>query len=405
MLNCLSLILAYEGAQGMANIHRGKNEGSIWQRPNGIYRAQVTVASGKRISKTFKTKADASKWIRTQNLKLDQGYDFIGSQITLAEYLPQWLDAKQVTLRNTTVHHYRQVIQKHILPAIGNIKLKDLRLARIEQFYADLITAGIGVRTVRVCHNILHQSLEKAIRYSLLIFNPAHGAILPKYKHTEMQVLDEMQVSQFLIAAQDSPYYALYYLAITTGMRQGEIFGLRWDDLQWRTGILHVQRQVQKVPGSNWQFVEPKTHSGRRVIRLGEGTLQALRIQKLRQDQMRQKAGDLWQENGLIFTSSRGTPCNPSNMRIDFNKTLNEASLSHVRFHDLRHTAASLMLNHNIPVIVTSRMLGHSKPSTTLDIYGHLYCEMQDEAAQLMDRLVTPIPVQMPQTNPISPNR
>ena len=131
-----------------------------------------------------------------------------------------------------------------------------------------------------------------------------------------MQVLDETQVSHFLIAAQDSPYRALYYLAVTTGMRQGELFGLKWIDLQWESGVLHLQRQAQRVPGQNWNFVEPKTRSGRRTIKLGEGTLQVLREHKINQPVYKEKIGDKWIENDLIFPNSVGNPGDPSNLRV-----------------------------------------------------------------------------------------
>jgi len=379
----------------MANKIRGRNEGSISKRSNGSYRAQISV-SGKRVSASFKTKAEAQKWIRDQLAKAERGFDFQGSKITLGEYLPQWLENSKTGLRAKTSHQYDQVMKKHIIPHIGSIALKDLRLAMIEKYYADLLRSGVGTRTVRIGHNILHKSLEKALRYGLVTYNPTQGATLPQYKHSEMQVLDETQVSQFLVAAQESYYRAFYHLAVTTGMRQGELFGLKWIDLQWNKGILHLQRQVQKVPGQGWSFVEPKTKSGRRTIKIGEGSLEAIREHKVHQDLLKAKIGERWQENDLIFPSSVGTPGDPSNLRIDYNRILVKAGLPKIRFHDLRHTAASLMLNHNVPVIVVSRMLGHSKPSTTLDIYGHLYSEMQDEAADLMDKLVTPILVQLP---------
>jgi integrase len=379
----------------MATKLRGRNEGSISQRSNGSYRAQVS-SSGKRVSATFRTKAEAQKWIRDQLSKLERGFDFQGSKITLGEYLPQWLENSKTALRDKTAHQYSQVMKKHIIPHLGSIALKDLRLASIEKYYADLLRSGVGTRTVRICHNILHKALDKALHYGLVTYNPAHGATLPRYTHSEMQVLDEDQVSQFLVAAQSSPYAALYQLAVTTGMRQGELFGLKWADLQWGKGVLHLQRQVQKVPGQGWSFVEPKTQAGRRTIKLGEGTLQVLRGHRECQAQLKEKAGDRWQENDLVFPNSVGNPGDPSNLRIDFERTLTRAGLVKIRFHDLRHTAASLLLNNNVPVFVVSRMLGHSKPSTTLDIYGHLYHESQVAAAEIMDKLVTPIPVQLP---------
>lgn len=379
----------------MATKPRGRNEGSISKRSNGSYRAQVS-CFGKRVSASFRTKAECKKWILDQQIKLERGFDFQGSKTTLEEYLPQWLENHKTALRAKTANQYQQEIGKHIIPYLGKIPLKDLRLARIEKYYSDLLHSGIGIRTVRICHSILHRALEKALRYNLVTYNPAHGATLPQYRHSEMLVLDEAQVNRFLVSAQTSPYCALYHLAVTTGMRQGELFGLKWVDLQWASGILHVQRQVQKVPGQGWSFVEPKTKAGRRSIKLGEGTLQVLRDYMERQNVLREKVGYRWQDHDLIFPCSVGTPGDPSNLRIDFKRTLVRAGLADIRFHDLRHTAASLLLNHNVPVLVVSKMLGHSKPSITLDIYGHLNNDMQYEAADIMDKLVTPIRVQLP---------
>jgi len=187
----------------------------------------------------------------------------------------------------------------------------------------------------------------------------------------------------------------LYYLGIHTGLRQGELFGLKWSDLRWETGTVHVQRQVERVPGQSWAFVDPKTKAGRRTIKLGEGILQVLRLHMEKQNFQKATAGNHWKEHNLIFTSSVGTPGDPSNLRKDFRRVLQDAGLPKIRFHDLRHTAASLMLNNGVPPIVVSKRLGHSKPSTTINTYGHLYVEMQNEAARIMDDLVTPIPIEM----------
>jgi len=153
--------------------------------------------------------------------------------------------------------------------------------------------------------------------------------------------------------------------------------------------------QVQRVPGQSWKFVEPNTKDGRRPVRLGEGTLQFLREHHERQLAQKTKVVERWQDHNLLFPSSVGTPLNPSNLRIDFNRTLDAAGIPRIRFHDLHHTAASLMLNHGVPVIMVSKILGHAMPSTTMDIYGHLIHEMQEEAAKIMDELVTPFRLEM----------
>jgi len=374
----------------MANRIRGKKEGSISKRPNGRWRAQISQIDGRRISHDFNTKLEAQEWLRTMQTQLDHGYDYHGAKRSLENYLKKWLETCRLSLRDMTIVHYDKVIRKHIIPWIGTTQLADLSLVKIEQFYSELVRKGIGIRTIRIVHSILHRSLGKAVHYNLLVMNPAHGATLPRYLHAEMQVLDESQVVQFLVAAHESHYEALYYLAINTGMREGELFGLKWSDLHWNAGVLYVQRQVQSVPGKGKIFVEPKTRAGRRAIKLGEGVLHKLRLHKEQQLQQKAFTGRRWVENDLMFPTSVGTPDDPGNLRKDFLRTLERAGLPMIRFHDLRHTAASIMLNRGVPVIVVSRRLGHAKPSTTVDIYAHLYMESQDEPARIMDEILTP---------------
>lgn len=379
----------------MANKRRNWNEGTIFQLSKNKWRAQIS-HNNQRISKTVSTKPEALEWIRSMKAELEKGYDYQGSTTTLKDYLPLWLEQRRISLRPKTVHQYGKIIQNHILPVIGKEKLKDLRLLQIEQFYSRLIENGMGARTVRVVHNILHSALAKAVKYGLVIFNATQGANLPRYSHEEMTVLDSYQVTQFLIAARGTPNYTIFYLAITTGMRMGELFGLKWADIQWNVGVLHVQRQNQYVPGHGYNFIEPKTRAGRRSIKLGMGAIELLHQYKEEQEMLKQCIGAGWHDLDLVFPNTVGKASDGSNLREEFKKVLNIAGLPRMRFHDLRHTAASLLLNNNVPVIIVSNMLGHSKPSVTLDIYAHVFHDMQGEAANVMDRLVTPIPVEIP---------
>ncbi len=379
----------------MTTSRRGKNEGSLYQRKNGTWRAQISIR-GERRGFSSKSKAECQQWIRNQLRSVDEMVENGDPSITLGEYLDNWIETSRISLRPKTVSNYEMLVQRHIKPLIGSLRLVDLNLARIERFYADLLAMGNGPRTVRHIHSALHCALERAVRYDLITRNPAHGARLPKYSPPEMQVLDESQANHFLMTARGSPFLALYHLAIITGMRLGELYGLTWNDLHWHTGELHVRRQAVDVSGGGWEFAEPKTRFGTRIIKLGQGTLEVLQAHKERQEQQKALMGSRWKDNNLIFPSSVGTPLNKSNMRKDFNRILEEAGLPHIRFHDLRHTAASLMMNHQVPILVASRRLGHSKPSVTLDIYSHLYQESQNDVATLLDELVTPVPVEMP---------
>lgn len=304
--------------------------------------------------------------------------------------------AVESTLRPKTAIQYKQVIRQHLIPNLGNIRLRDLHMERIDRFYGDLLKKGIGVRTIRITHSVLHVALERAVKYELIVRNPAHGATVPKKVEAEMSVLDEEQVTRFLTAEQGTRYQALFHLAIVTGMRQAELFGLKWSDLSWSKGMLYLRRQAQRVPGKGMIFSEPKTRAGRRTVKLGETTLQMLREHYQYQQEARLLAGERWKENDLIFPSSIGTPLDQRGVLREYDAVLEKAGLPKIRFHDLRHTAASIMLNRGVPVIVVSKMLGHSKPSVTLDIYGHLYTDMQDGAAAVMDEVVTPIRIELP---------
>jgi integrase len=171
----------------------------------------------------------------------------------------------------------------------------------------------------------------------------------------------------------------------------GELLGLKWQDLDWERGTLKVQRQLKRLSGKGLGFSQPKSVAGIRTIQLGTHTIESLRHHYRCQFIEQQWAGERWQDHDLIFPSTIGTPTQPSKLRQWFKKHLEDAGLPEIRFHDLRHTAASLMLNQNVPLIVVSKRLGHSQSSVTLDIYGHLIPTMQDQVAELMDEITTPV--------------
>jgi integrase len=253
--------------------------------------------------------------------------------------------------------------------------------------------SGVGVRTIRINHSVLHRALNQAIKRGLIGRNPADGVTVPRQVQAEMKIWEEGEITRFLIAIKGNRNEALFHLALKTGMRQGELLGLKWSDLDWTKGILRVQRQVQRINNKGFLFSEPKTRAGRRSIQLGEFTLQVLREHYKRQGLEKVLAGDRWVENDLVFPSSVGTPIDQRNLQRTYASLVKKAGVQKIRFHDLRHTAASVMLNHGIPVIVVSRILGHSRPSITLDIYGHLIHDMQVEAARIMDDAITPLEV------------
>ncbi len=383
---------------------RGHNEGSIYKRKNGTWRAQVTL-QGKRLSYNANTKKEAHEWIKKTLAQIDTGLSHQNAHVTVKSFMTDWLINIESTLRPNTIRQYRIVTELYIIPGLGNIKLKDLKPEHIQHRYNEMVRQGKGLRTIQVTHAVIHRALELAVKLGIISRNPDDATSPPRPKQKEMQFLDQSQVQQLLITARmkNDPYSHLYHLAVSTGMRQAELLGLMWPDLDWEKKTLQIQRQLTLKKGGGFELSTPKTKAGKRTIILGQASLESLRKHQQEQFNLMKKAEKKWQENDLIFTTSIGTSIDKYNLIKTFKKLLKDAGLPNIRFHDLRHTAATMMLNNGIPVIVVSKRLGHSKPSITLDVYGHLIPGKQQEAAELMDELLTPIQFDMAPQSKIAP--
>lgn len=372
----------------MAQI-RAHNEGSIYQRPNGKWRAQVSI-DGRRLSFTAETKKEGLAWIHETKNQIESGLTFQAAGTTLEEFLGEWLTTVSSSSSKGTYFTYTWTVRKRILPYIGNVNLMDLRPDRIQRFYNFLQKEGLSHHAVAVTHKTLRVAMNHAVKLRLIGRNPCSGTTPPKPQQTEMNFYDDRQVRSLLKTARDieDKLYPLYYLAIHTGMRQAELIGLKWEDIDWSMSTIQVRRQVRHFKGASYAFLEPKSKSGTRTIMLGKQALEILGHHKEEQEPLINAADENWTDLDLVFPSGAGTPLTASNIRRAFRKLLAASGLPKIRFHDLRHTAASLMLNHGIPVLIVSKRLGHSKPSITLDVYGHLIPSRQEEAAQLMDNLM-----------------
>ncbi len=382
---------------------RGKNEGSIFRKPKGSWVAQVSVL-GKRISHSAKSRAECQAWIRQTLDQIDQGMTFETRHLRLSEYLEEWIGVKKSSVRQRTAFQYERLILAYVVPMLGRVRLKDLSLRLVNRFYERLAAQGVGVSHIRYAHRVLHAALEHAAKTGVIGRNPAHGATLPKVPYREMAILNEQQVTTFLVAASTSKFQALFHLAVTTGMRFSELRGLSWSDVDWIKGTISVRRQIYQMPRLGATVGEPKTHSAIRTIRLGETSLEMLREQQGRVERVRAEAGADWQERALIFPSGIGTPFAPCAVQDEFRRVLEAANLPRIRFHDLRHTAASLMLSHGVAALVVSKILGHSSPSITLGIYAHSTLDMQDHAASVIEEIVAPVAVPMAQLQPTATN-
>src|SRR5829696_3344409 len=368
---------------------RGNYEGSITKRSDGRYMARYTVqtAEGPRRKTLYgKTRAEVAEKLTRAMADRDNGLDFDAKNVRVGEYLDKWLtDAVRDTVRPSTHERHEALIRRHIKPMLGRLKLKALTPAHVQGLYRDRLDSGLSPATVQKVHVVLHKALAQAVRWSLVPRNPTEAVKAPRPAPEEMRPLNREQAKALLETARRERFEALYVLAVTTGLRQGELLGLKWEDVDLENSLIRVRRTLIRNRG-RLLLGEPKTKRSRRTVRLTEAAVQALKEHLARQIDQMERLGDLYEDQGLIFATQRGTLVNPTNLRKrSFAPLLEKAGLLPIRFHDLRHTCATLLLSRNVNPKIVSEMLGHATIAITLDTYSHVLPTMQDGAARALE--------------------
>jgi integrase len=297
-----------------------------------------------------------------------------------------WLPAPhRDTVRKGTFERHEQIIRLHIRPSLGSMKLKALSPAHVQGFYRERLDSGLSPATVHKIHSLLHKALDQAVGWLLVPRNATEVVTTPRPAPDEIRPLDSEQVKVLLEVASGERFEAVYVLAIHTGLRQGELLGLKWDDVDLENGLIRVRRTLARHRG-HLLLGEPKTKRSRRTVRLTERAVDALRDHLARQVVQIESLGDLYRDQGLIFATQKGTLVNPSNLRKRyFAPLLEKAGLPSIRFHDLRHTCATLLLARNVNPKIVSEMLGHATIAITLDTYSHVLPDMQDSATRALE--------------------
>jgi integrase len=312
----------------------------------------------------------------------------VGEKQTLGQYLASWLKMIEPTIDPRTFVRYEILVRVHIVPKLGNTSLAKLGPQQVQTLYAEKLAEGLARATVVMIHAVLHRALETAVRMDLVLRNVAKRSDVPKKRSVAMQVLTPEQVSTFLVAIVESRFEALYVLAVTTGMRQGELLALKWDSIDLDRATLEVRATVKKVYGK-FIFTVPKTERSRRKVALTTLAVEALRRHRAKQHAERLVLGPAWHDEGLVFPNKIGKVMDRIDLvRRDYLPLLAQAGLPSLRFHDLRHTAATMLLRQGIHPKVVSELLGHSQIAITLDTYSHVLPDMQREATVALDRLL-----------------
>jgi integrase len=368
---------------------RGNGEGTITRRKDGRWEARYyaqTVNGAKRKILYGKTRAEArDKLAKALSDRID-GIVYDDENMTLSEYLDVWLKGSVFgSVRQSTYDRDTNLVNNHIKPVLGGLKLKKLNSAHIQNFYRDRLDAGLSGSTVHKMHDILRRGLAQAVKWHLVPRNVAEAAKPPRPASKEMQALSADEARKLLEVAGDARLEALYVLAIHTGMRQGELLALRWQDVDLENAVASVRRTLTRS-GGKVVFGEPKTNKSRRSIRLTPQAVEALRAHLKRQLRDIEILGDRYQDQGLVFTTDTGAPINPSNLRQrSFAPLLKRAGLPHMRFHDLQHTCATLLLSRGVHPKFVQELLGHATIAITLDTYSHVMPSMGDATAKAME--------------------
>jgi integrase len=367
---------------------RGNHEGCITRRADGRWEARITLADGRRKSLYAKTRQEVQRKMAQVRRDIEGGLPIVDERQTLAQFFESWMRSAKHRLKASAYRRYRTNLRYHLLPALGHVVLSRLTPQQVQVLYTGKLDAGMSASSVANIHTVLHSALGEAVRLGLVQRNVADLVQKPRRRRTKMTTLKEEQVQVLLNAIKGNRLEALYVLALSTGMREGELLGLRWNDVELERGFLQVRVSLQESDGPVRRILdEPKTSHSRRRIALSRYAVLTLNEHRKRQDEERRNAGEMWDGRlNLVFTNTIGRPLHPSHMRRRlFGPLLKEAGLPSIRFHDLRHTAATLLLRRGINPKIVSEMLGHANISITLDNYSHVTPDMQQAAAAAMD--------------------
>ena len=382
---------------------RGHGEGSITRRKDGRWQGSVLLGydaeTGRPRRKYFygQTRKEVQEKINKIAVKIQAGTYREPARITVEEWFTTWLnDYMRLSLRPTTWDSYEYQVKGHIIPALGHLKLSELQTAHIQRLYNDKLKGGrldgkpggLSPKSIRIIHTVIHSCLEQARKEHLITINPASAVRLPKLEQREIRYLDSGEIKTFLEVARDSKHFAAFFLALNTGMRRGEILGLRWKDVDFEEGQLTVNQGLVRVSGEGLVFQEPKTKLSNRTISLSPMVVKVLREHKKRQNEYRLLLGGAYNKDlDLVFANELGEPVCPRAFTRIFERLTKGAGLA-VSFHDLRHTFATMALEEGVSVKTVQETLGHHSAAFTMDVYASTTDKMKREAADKVGGLL-----------------
>lgn len=375
---------------------RGNGEGSIYQRTttDGRWCGSITLGydgNGKRIRKvvTAKTRAEVVTKLRAMQRQVDDGLPIPDASLTVAQLLDRWYtDVLRHQVSTVASRNYKRVADYHIVPTLGKKMLSNLTTSDVDRLLSLKVDSGLAASTVRRIRSVLAQAIDQGIRWGSVNRNVATLARAPRAPRTEGRTLTPVEARKFLQKLSGHRNEALYALMLSVGLRRGEALGLKWADLDESSGVLLVKRQLRRDEDGGLVTADTKTARSRRAVNLPAPMLAMLRKHRARQASERLSLGEAWVDSGFMFTTSVGTPIDPRNLLREFKGICLAAGLGDWHLHELRHSAASLMLAMGVPLQVVSEVLGHASIRMTADVYGHILAPDREAAAEAMSSVL-----------------
>lgn len=363
---------------------RGNGAGSVYrQKSTGKWAGCITLDTGKRKYFYGKTQKEVQDKINEALYEQQRGTLATGSNVTMQDYLDSWLeDTHKPTVRLSTYLNYRKLLNNYLIPGLGKVILQKLTAPRVQAFYSKKLQEGLSPKTVTNIHGVLHKALDNAVKWNILARNVCDAVTPPRIPRQELTFLTQEQAQTLLREVKAHKLEALLTLAITTGMRRGELLALRWQDINFDQRTIQVKRSVSYHQVYGYVESEPKTARSRREILLPAFVIEVLLRHQKQQAEQQHEAGSTWVNKGLVFANPWGDYYSPSTMVKAFGRFLASIGLPHMRFHDLRHSAATILLTMKVHPKVVQEILGHSQITTTMDIYSHAMPSMQSDATE-----------------------
>lgn len=382
---------------------RGHNEGTIVERSDGRWCAAVTIGykNGKVDRKWLygKTRAEVAGKLTSALNKQQQGLPIVGEKQTVKQFLEQWLeDSVKISTRPATYVSYKHLVELHIMPEIGHIKLAKLSPQHVQLMIKNLMAKDchskkkdgevkkLSNRSISYCLTVLRMALKKAESFGQIARNVALLVDAPKVEQYEVKPMDSEEAQKFLNVIKGDRLEALFRVGLAVGMRRGEVLALKWSDVDLESAVLRVTGSLQRLQGK--LIVQPpKTKKSTRALKIPKSLLAILREHRTRQLEERLKT-EHWQDNDLVFCTSIGTYIEPRNVRRKLDELMKDSGMRYFRLHDIRHFFASLLLAQGVELKMVSELLGHSSIRITGDIYAHVMPAAKDEAIDMLDNLL-----------------